>query len=56
MEPTSTVPPLYSDRFERDRLDDLANFYSIIKATEHLERAYMKDAIEDSLVRDLEFQ
>lgn len=43
-----TVPPLYKDRFERDRIDDLATFYSIIKATEHLERAYMKDNIDDS--------
>jgi hypothetical protein len=28
---SAAVPPLYGDRFERDRLDDLANFYSIVK-------------------------
>lgn len=33
-----SVPPLFHDRIERDRLEDLATFYSIIKATEHLER------------------
>mmetsp|Transcript_27478 Transcript_27478/g.56340 ORF Transcript_27478/g.56340 Transcript_27478/m.56340 type:complete len:167 (+) Transcript_27478:181-681(+) len=42
------VPPLFESRFERDKLDDLAELYSIIKTTEYLERAYMKDAIEDA--------
>ncbi len=44
------VPPLYADKFERDRLDDLATFYSIIKATDHLERAYIKDLIPEAEV------
>jgi ESCRT-I complex subunit VPS28 len=41
------VPPLFEDRQERDRQDDLATFYSIIKATELLERAYMNDSVGD---------
>jgi len=44
----AVVPPLYVDRFERDRMDDMANFYSLIKSTEHLERAYMNDAVPDA--------
>ena len=42
------VPPLFGDRQERDRLDDLATFYSIIKATELLERGYMNDHVSDA--------
>ena len=31
--------------WERQHYDDLANLYSIILATEHLERAYARDSI-----------
>ena len=41
------VPALFNSAAERRKYDDLADFFSIIKATEHLERAYMKDAIEE---------
>jgi hypothetical protein len=44
------VPPLYSDRYERGRLDDLATFFSIIKATEYLERAFINNAVKESEV------
>ena len=38
---------------EERKYNDLADFFSIIKATEHLERAYMKDAIkEDEYTRE----
>ena len=30
---------------ERQKYDNLADLYSIIVATEHLERAYIRDAI-----------
>lgn len=42
------VPPLFTERKERDRLDECANFFSLIKAMEHLERAYMRDAIDST--------
>jgi ESCRT-I complex subunit VPS28 len=36
---------LYSSSKERQHYDDLANLFSIITATEHLERAYALDSI-----------
>lgn len=38
--------PLYETSRERAQLDEQANMYSIFMATEHLERAYARDAIE----------
>jgi ESCRT-I complex subunit VPS28 len=40
------VPPLYESGREREILDEQANLYAIIIATEHLERAYARDAVE----------
>ncbi|GKY96861.1 hypothetical protein MPSEU_000645200 [Mayamaea pseudoterrestris] len=37
--------PLYDTSREREMLDEQANLFSIIVATEHLERAYARDAI-----------
>ncbi len=37
---------LYETSRERDLYDEQANLFSIIVATEHLERAYARDAIE----------
>ena len=37
---------LYETSRERERFDEQANLYAIIMATEHLERAYARDAIE----------
>ena len=37
---------LYENSRERDNYDELANLYAIILATEHLERAYARDAIQ----------
>lgn len=37
---------LYQTSRERETYDEQANLYSIIVATEHLERAYARDAIE----------
>ena len=37
---------LYETSRERERFDEQANLYAIILATEHLERAYARDAIE----------
>ena len=39
--------PLYENTRERRRLSDMADFYAIIKATEHLEKAYARDAVDD---------
>jgi ESCRT-I complex subunit VPS28 len=36
---------LYNSNFERERLDTLADLYSIIVAVEHLEKAYIKSSI-----------
>lgn len=36
---------LYTTSKERQHYDDQANLYSIITATEHLERAYARDCI-----------
>lgn len=36
---------LYANSREREGMDEQANLYSIIVATEHLERAYARDAI-----------
>jgi len=36
---------LYTTSKERQYYDDQANLYSIILATEHLERAYARDCI-----------
>ena len=38
--------PLYETSQEREEYDEQANFYAIITATEHLERAYARDAID----------
>jgi ESCRT-I complex subunit VPS28 len=40
------VPPLYESGREREILDEQANLYAIFIATEHLERAYARDAVE----------
>ena len=40
------VPPLYENSREREIYDEQANLYAIIIATEHLERAYARDAVE----------
>lgn len=37
--------PLYETSRERELMDDKANLYAIILATEHLERAYARDAL-----------
>lgn len=47
---SSTVAPaqrirLYDSTKERRKFTEMADLYSIIKATEHLERAYVRDAI-----------
>eukprot|EP01101_Sappina_pedata_P001708 TRINITY_DN11788_c0_g1_i1.p1 TRINITY_DN11788_c0_g1~~TRINITY_DN11788_c0_g1_i1.p1 ORF type:complete len:221 (+),score=56.12 TRINITY_DN11788_c0_g1_i1:1-663(+) len=36
---------LWKDKAERDEVESLSELYSIILATEHLERAYFRDAI-----------
>jgi len=36
---------LASDAKERRRIEDMADLYAIIKATQHLEKAYVRDAI-----------
>merc|ERR1712226_1380095 len=38
--------PLYETSRERQTYDEMANLYAIIMATEHLERAYVQDAID----------
>lgn len=38
--------PLYQNGREREELDEQANLFSIIMATEHLERAFARDAID----------
>jgi len=38
--------PLYENSKERQHYDEMANLYSIILATEHLERAYARDAVD----------
>jgi ESCRT-I complex subunit VPS28 len=43
---STTVPPLYENSREREIYDEQANLYAIITATEHLERAYARDAVE----------
>ena len=40
------IPPLYENSREREIYDEQANLYAIIIATEHLERAYARDAVE----------
>jgi len=42
---TEELIPLYESSREREHLDEQANLYAIILATEHLERAYARDAI-----------
>jgi hypothetical protein len=37
--------PLYTNAKERRQYDDLADLYSIIKVTEHLEKAYARDIV-----------
>lgn len=38
---------------DRERLDNLADLYSIIIAVEHLERAYLRDALPQQLYTNL---
>jgi len=38
-------PKLYADTRQRRKYEDLADFFAIVKVTEHLERAYIKSAI-----------
>mmetsp|Transcript_27556 Transcript_27556/g.57654 ORF Transcript_27556/g.57654 Transcript_27556/m.57654 type:complete len:225 (-) Transcript_27556:61-735(-) len=38
--------PLYETSKERQQYDEMANLYAIIMATEHLERAFVQDAID----------
>ena len=49
MAPTSGVRAsevkLYNNNREREHYDQLADLYSIIRTTEALERAYVRDAI-----------
>jgi hypothetical protein len=42
---------LYETSRERQIYDDQANLYAIILATEHLERAYARDAVTQKEVR-----
>ena len=39
--------PLFESARERRRVSDMADLYAIIKATEHLEKAYARDAVDD---------
>jgi len=39
--------PLYETSREREAYDEQANLYAIITATEHLERAFARDAIDE---------
>ena len=43
--------PLYTSAKERRQYDDLADLYSIIKVTEHLEKAYARDIVSADEVR-----
>lgn len=43
---------LYTTSKERQHFDDQANLYSIILATEYLERAYARDCITQKEVSD----
>mmetsp|Transcript_12825 Transcript_12825/g.22114 ORF Transcript_12825/g.22114 Transcript_12825/m.22114 type:complete len:246 (+) Transcript_12825:77-814(+) len=36
---------LWNDSKERERIEQMADLYSIIKTTEHLERAFVRDAV-----------
>ena len=42
---------LFESSRERERYDNLADLYAVIVATEHLERAYARDAITRVEVR-----
>lgn len=46
VEDEHVVVPLYENSRERELVDEQANLYAIILATEHLERAYARDAVE----------
>ena len=46
---------LFESSKERADYDNLADLYAIILATEHLERAYARDAITQKEVRENEF-
>ena len=39
--------PLYENSRQRQSYDEMANLYAIIMATEHLERSYALDAIDE---------
>ena len=43
--------PLHATSKERRHLEDLADLYAIIKATEHLEKAYARDLVGAEEVR-----
>lgn len=43
---------LYESYKEREAYDNLADLYAVILATEHLERAYARDAITREEVSD----
>ena len=45
----SQTPP--KQKQERRRYEDMADLYSIIKATEHLEAAFARDAVSQDDVR-----
>lgn len=40
---------VYANRTEKKQLEDMADIYSIIIATEHLEKAFVRDAITDDV-------
>lgn len=42
---SARVGKLWTDTKSRRRYEDLADFYAILKATEHLERAFTSSAI-----------
>lgn len=52
----STLIPLHATSKERRHLEDLADLYAIIKATEHLEKAYARDLVGAEEVRAERFK
>ena len=42
---TNTKVKLYSNAREREHYENLADLYAIIKTVEHVEKAYIRDAI-----------
>lgn len=45
--PVTEFPKLWADSRQRRKYEDLADFFAIIKVTEHLEKAYARDAISE---------